>query len=242
MNRIVKLSVLLVAVIAAACNGNTGNRNMSTVSVTGTGTVMAQPDMVRINISLNHTAATTGAAQEAVNKMVAQALEVLKGYGIEDKNIATASLTFSPEYEWRTTGRVLLGQNVRQTINFSVNDIQRDDERIAQIIDKLVKINGIELSQINFSVKDNTAFFVQSRELAFQKATEKANQFAELSGLKVGRVLSIAEEGAPQVLPMNKFVTQSNVIMEAAADLSSTSIPTGELEMTTRISVVFILE
>lgn len=242
MNVIVKLSVLLVALAVTACSGNEWQRNQSTVSVVGTGTVMAQPDVVQMSISLSHTAKTTGAAQQEVNKMVAQALDVLKGFGIESKNIATASLTFNPQYEFINGRSNLVGQNARQTITFSIYDIQSNGERVPQIIDRLVQINGIELSQMNFSVKDNTEYFVHSRELAFQKAAEKAKQFADLSGLKVGRVLSISEEGSPQIMPMNNmFMAQSAVFMDAAAGIP-TILPSGEQEITTRISVIFLLE
>lgn len=242
MKGIVKLSVLLVALALTACGGSEWHRSQSTVSVVGTGTVMAQPDMVQMNIALSHTAKTTGEAQQEVNKMVAQSLEVLKDFGIEKKNISTASLTFSPQFEFVNGRRNLIGQSARQTITFSVDDIQTNGERVSQIIDRLVRINGIELNQMNFGVKDNTDHFVQSRELAFQKAAEKARQFADLSGLKVGRVLSILEEGSPQIMPMNNMLrAQSAVLMDAAGG-SPTILPSGEQEITTRISVVFLLE
>lgn len=241
MNGIVKLSVLFIAVIAAACSGNFAERNQSSVSVVGTGTVLAQPDMVRMNISLSHTAPTTGAAQQEVNRMVGQALNILKTNGIEDKNITTASLTFNPQYRFTNGQRKLIGQNARQTITFSIGDIQSNAARVPDILDKLVGINGIELDQMNFSVKDNTDYFVQARELAFRKAEQKAKQFAELSGLRVGRVLSVSEEGAQQVMPMNnRMFAQSSAMMDAAGN--PTILPSGEQEITTRISVVFLLE
>lgn len=174
--------------------------------------------------------------------MIAQALEVLKGFGIENKNIATASLAFNPQYEFVNGRRNLVGQNVSQTITFSVDDIQNNGEKVSQIIDRLAQINGIELNQMDFSVKDNTEHFTHSRELAFQKATEKARQFAELSGLKVGRVLSISEEGSPQIMPRNNMLmARSAVFMDSAAG-TPTILPSGEQEITTRISVVFLLK
>lgn len=123
---------------------------------------------------VDKTASTTKSAQEEINKMVKQVLDVLTDFNIEDKNIITTSLTFSPEYEYRNGRIVLIGQTARQAILFSINDILVDTEKAPQIIDKLVQINGIELSQIDFSVKNNTEYFIKSRELAFQKATEKA--------------------------------------------------------------------
>jgi uncharacterized protein YggE len=233
--------VVLVAFTVSSCNLEK-KQNQSTICVFGIGTVLAQPDMVQMNISLSKVARTTRQAQEEVSVMVRQALRVLKDSGVEDNDISTASLRFNPEYEWRNPTRVLIGQKAEQIIAFSINSINDDAERVSKIIDLLIQINGIELNQINFSVKDNTELFVKSRELAFEKAREKANQYAELSALTIVKVLSISEEGTPQIVPRNsKMMNQVNFTTEAAADSGSTVLPSGELEITTRILVEFLL-
>jgi uncharacterized protein YggE len=215
-------------------------KTQSTISVLGTGTVLVQPDMIQMSITLSNVAQTTKEAQEEVSRMVRQALGILKEANIEDRNISTASLTFRSEYEY-TTRRILIGQRAEQVIAFSIENIGNDDERVSLIIDRLIQINGIELNQINFSVKNNTEYFARSRELAFQKAVEKANQYAELANLKIVKVLSITDESSPQFSPAPRL---SNVMYDAAeaAGSSSTALPSGELEITTRISVVFLLE
>jgi uncharacterized protein YggE len=111
-------------------------------------------------------------------------------------------LRFNSEYEY-TNRRVLIGQKAEQRISFSIDDINNDDERVSRIIDQLIKINGIELDKINFSVKNNTEYFVKSRELAYQKAVDKANQYDELSKLKIIKVLNISEEANQAISPIN---------------------------------------
>jgi len=223
--------------------GKDNQKNQSTISVFGTGTVLAQPDIIQMRITLSNVGRTTKAAQDEVNRMVRQALAVLKDAGIEDKNIMTASLTFRSEYEY-TNRRILIGQRAEQSIAFSVDNIDNDSERVSEIIDKLIQINGIELNQINFSVKNNTEYFIRSRELAFQKAVEKAEQYAGLSNLKIVKVLKISEDANQQVSPMNNRLMNQTVAYEASvsgAD-SSTIVPMGELEITTRIFVEFLLD
>jgi uncharacterized protein YggE len=194
-------------------------------------------------ITLSNVAQTTKMAQEEVSRMVRQALAILKEAGIEDKNISTASLTFSSEYEY-TNRRILVGQRAEQRITFSIDDIKNDNDKISRIIDQLILINGIELNQINFSVKNSTEYFIRSRDLAFQKAVEKATQYAELSKLKIMKVLSISEEGNQQISPMNNRLMNQQLFYDekVASDSGSTIVPTGELEITTKILVVFLLE
>jgi uncharacterized protein YggE len=220
-----------------------GQKNQSTISVFGTGTVLAQPDIVQMEITLSNVAHTTKMAQDEVNKMVREALAILKNSGIEDKNIMTASLTFRSEYEY-TTRRILIGQRAEQSISFSVDKLDDNSERVSEIIDRLIQINGIDLNQINFGVKNNTDYFIKSRELAFQKAHEKANQYAGLSNLKIIKVLKISEDANQQISPINNRLTRNSMADElvAARASGSTIVPMGELEITTNIFIEFLLE
>ena len=219
-------------------------KNQSTISVYGTGTVLVKPDIAQMKILLGYTAKTTKAAQDEVNKMVRQAITVLKDAGIEDKNIMTASLTFRSEYDYYSGRRQLIGQRAEQGISFTVENIDNNSGKVSEIIDRLIQINGIELNQINFSVKDTTNYFIRARELAFEKAAEKANQYAELSQLKIKKVLSITEENNQYISPIsNRFMnTGMDTLMAAQAADGSAIVPTGELEITSRIFVEFIMK
>jgi len=233
--------LILVVIFTSGCNSK--QNDPSTISVFGTGTVLVQPDVLQKSITLSNVAQTTRVAQETVNRMVRQALTILKDAGIEDKNISTASLTFRSEYEW-TNRRILIGQRAEQVLTFTIENInnESENEKVSRILDQLIQINGIELNQINFDVKNNTEYFIRSRELAFQKAVEKANQYAELSNLKIIKVQSISEEGNQRFLPVSNRLTNQLAVREMAAEDSSAIIPTGELEITTNILVVFLLE
>jgi uncharacterized protein YggE len=235
--------LVLIAVFISSCDRETKLQNQSTISVFGTGTVLVQPDMIQMTITLSKVAQTTKMAQEEVSKMVRQALKILKDANIEDKNITTASLTFNSEYEY-TTRRILIGQKAEQRITFSIDDINNDNEKISWIIDRLIQINGIELNQVNFSVRNPTDYFIKSRELAFQKAVEKANQYAELSKLKIKKVLSISENENQQILPINNRLSNQRLGFDEAASSADASsiLPMGELEITSKIFVVFLLE
>jgi uncharacterized protein YggE len=235
--------VFILALIATFTLGCA--QNQSTISVSGTGTVSAQPDMIQMSITLSKVAQTTKMSQEEVSKMVRQALKILKEANIEDKNINTASLRFSSEYDYSKHPRILIGQKAEQSITFSIEGINNDSEKASGIIDQLIQINGIELNQVNFSVKNPTEYFVKSRELAYKKAVEKAKQYAELSKLKIVKVLSISENGFQPISPIQNRLYNNQRAAFAVAEQASadaTVLPVGELEITTNISVVFSLE
>jgi uncharacterized protein len=237
----------LIATFALGCNKQTEPQNQSTISVSGTSTVSVQPDIIQMSITLSKVAQTTKMAQEEMSKMVRQAMKILKEANIEDKNINTASLRFNSEYDYGKGRRILIGQRAEQSITFSIEGINNDNEKASVIIDQLIQINGIELNQVSFSVKNTTEYYVKSRELAYKKAVEKAEQYAELSKLKIVKVLSISENGFQQISPIqNRLYNQRQmanfVVEEAMAAADATVLPMGNLEITTNISVVFSLE
>ena len=116
--------LIITVMFMFGCQKNQ-SKKQSTISVFGTGTVLAQPDIIQMRITLSNVAQTTKTAQDEVNRMVRQALTIIKDAGIEDKNIMTASLSFRSEYEY-TNRRVLIGQRAEQSITFSVDNINID--------------------------------------------------------------------------------------------------------------------
>ena len=232
------LILIFSIVLISGCS-----KKESTISIFATGTVTVQPDIMQMNITLSNVAKTTQTASQTVNLMVRQALGILKEAGIDEKNIATTSLNFRSEYEW-THRRILVGQRAEQSITFMIEDIQNQNDKASDIIDKLIQINGIELNHINFSVKNNAEYFEKSRELAFQKGMEKANQYAKLSGMKICKVLRISEDGMQYISPIqNRFM--SNQVMESAAmdvEYGRSVIPSGEHEITTKIIMEFLMK
>jgi uncharacterized protein YggE len=236
--------LLLSILLLPACTVKTKPDQQSTISVNGIGTVAAQPDIMQLSITLSNVSKTTKAAQDEVSKKVKQVLSILKEEKIEDKYITTASLNFRSEYEYTQYRRVLVGQRAEQVISFTIDEINNDNERAPRIIDKLITINGIELNQINFSIKNNTEYFTKSRDLAYQKAYDKASQYAKLANLKIVKVLNLSEEGNQYFEPIsNRYARNQLMEAETIMDVGgSTVLPTGDLEITTRVSVVFLVK
>lgn len=70
-------------------------------------------------------------------------------------------------------------------------------------------------------------------------------QYAEFSGLSVGRVLNLSEEGANNAVPLygNRIMVNQFKLEEASfARADAATVPSGQLEVTTRISAVFLPE
>jgi len=217
--------------------------NQSTVSITGIGTVLVQPDMVQMSISYSHVARTTREAKEEVDKRIRQILDILKEEKIEDTNIRTASLSYDVATEYRDGRTIVIGQRAQQTIVVTIIDIVDNPNRFHILLDRITAIDRVTIRNIVFDTENKTELFARSRELAYQKALDKANQYADLSGRKLGKVLSISEESNRDVF--RRPMGQSNLLFDSESRGYSTgasSVPTGEQEVTTEITVTFLLK
>ena len=116
-------------------------------------------------------------------------------------------------------------------------------ERFSSILDKITAIDKVEVQNIQFDIEHKTELFKQSRELAYQKAFDKARQYAELSGRKIGKVLTISEVVSRDVAQTRAF--QNNLMFKEEAlamDSCGSGIPTGEQGVSSEINIVFSLE
>ena len=231
------LSLMLLLMIS--CNTK---EVQNAVSVSGTGTVFVQPDMVQININFSYTAPTTKEAKKVVDETMQRILKILQDENIEDKFIKTVSLNYDIEYDYRSGRQVRVGQRAQQNIAVTVNDIINNPERFPSLLDKITTIDRVEINNIQFDVENKTELFKQSRELAYQKAFEKATQYAELSGRKIGKVLTITEGISRDIAQTRAFM--SNVRFDAVGEYFSDGsyVPAGERGVTSEINVTFSLE
>ncbi|MDR1247760.1 MAG: SIMPL domain-containing protein [Treponema sp.] len=231
--------LLFNLVLVTACQGNKTN-GQSSVSVSGIGAVMAQPDMAQMSINFSHVAQTTKQAKEEVDQKMRQILDILKEEGVEDKYIRTASLSYGAEIEYRDGRAVQIGQRADQTIAVIINNIVNDSNKFLALLDKITTIDRVVIRDIKFDTENKTEIYKQTRELAYQKALDKANQYANLSGLKVVKALTISEERSRDIL---FGAYQKNVAYEAAGlSAPAAAVPTGEQEITSEITVTFLLE
>ncbi|MDR1024358.1 MAG: SIMPL domain-containing protein, partial [Treponema sp.] len=182
---------------------------------------------------------TTEQARNAVSTSVQNALMILKEENIVDNNIKTVSLSYGIENQYRDGTMVYVGQRAEQTIIVTIDDIKNNSTKLSTILDKMVLIDNISIRDIRFDIKEKTELFRQSRELAFQKALDKAEQYALLSGKRIAGVQNISESNN-----RNAMLTQSNTLYSSAVSSGDgfSNIPTGELEITTEIKVEYKIE
>ncbi len=234
--------LMVVLMLAIGCESTSLLERSRTISVQGVGKVTVSPDIASFSITVSELAETTREAQLETNEKVGQLLTMIRNVGVEDKDLATTALEFYPEYRWKENEQILLGQRVRQTIHVTVRGIGDDSALLGQLIDVLGTVTNISMSSIQFSKEDTSVEYAESRVLAMQKAMQKASEYAQAAGMKLGKPLSVSDYSASdyQGAVRNTMAKSAGAPMMMES-MAVADVPTGELDISSSVSVVFEL-
>ncbi|MFF7438827.1 SIMPL domain-containing protein [Streptomyces sp. NPDC008122] len=169
-----------------------GETAPATVTVTGNGRASAAPDLAILSAGVEATRPTAKEAM-AVQSTAAEALlDVLHKQGITDRDIRTDSLSLAPVYTQTKDGdSKVTGYQAGQSFSVKVRDLDRTGQVIGAVNDasgEAGRINGVV-----FDVADPSALRAKAREAAYKDAYDKAAQHAQLSGHRLGRLVSLSE-------------------------------------------------
>lgn len=209
-----------------------GDDKDRTISVNGSGSVRARPDLAIIDLGVtvwNEAAAT---AMANSREKLALVLKVLTEAGIDSKDIVTSDFSIRRENvrpEIRSSSAVERFV-VRNLVQVTVRDI----DLAGHLIDELIESGANEVRGIRFALQDDAEVSSQARELAAADARTKAQHLATLHKARLGPVLRISESGM--------HGGRAEAMMMRAMDSSSPTISAGELTFGTQLQVVYLLK
>ncbi|WP_447725727.1 SIMPL domain-containing protein [Sphingomonas koreensis] len=206
------------------------------VDLTVEGKTARRPDMAVINTGVV-TQAATAAEAIAQNAVRAKRLvTALKGAGVQDRDIRSASITLNPQYRQ--------GENVPPTITgYQASNMMtvrfRDIARAGPILDTLTREGANQIDGPNFMLAEPDAAQDEARADALAKARARAALYARAIGLRVDRILAISEGGASSG-PIPLFAARANYMADGEA--ARTNVIPGEQDVITTVSVRFLLK
>lgn len=164
----------------------------SCVDVSGTGAATAPADVVRVSIGLRCEADSVAAALSDVAARVTKVSAAVRSGGVADKDITSLSASVQPR--WDREGTRVVGYTAYHQLSVVVrtlDDLNAVVDAVAAAAGDALVIDGIALE-----IADRAPLAKRAREAAFAAAREKAEQFADLSGVTLGRVLQVTEQEA----------------------------------------------
>ena len=204
-----------------------------TISVKGTGSAEAAPDLLTLSIGVECRQEGVDRAYGEAGRVSAAITAELRRHGITDPDITTLGLNVRAEVNWQEgQGQVVSGYLASSVLSVRIRELGSSSDVIAAAVSaggNDVRLNGLELG-----FADPAAVTALAREAAWQDALTTAAHFASLAGTSLGRVVSLAQQtGQPAPIPLAR--------MQRAAAVEPLAVEAGQSSVTATVAVVWEL-
>lgn len=187
------------------------------VHVSSSGELKAWPDFVRIDLTIEAEAKTAADAKKRVDGAANKVLDIAAELGIEKTDIIAARISNNPVYDWSNNKRVIRGEQVSRSVQLTLRNI----EQYTQLTHQLVQVADVQINHSQTGFNDASDLVMQATDLALKQAQEKAERMAKTLGHRLGKVISIEEQGANVATPALMQVR----MMSAEADSMPKAAP-----------------
>jgi uncharacterized protein YggE len=175
-------------------SGPTASADKATrqVTVVGAGEVQGTPDTLTVNASIEFVAPdVTGAMNQTSDRQKA-VIDALVGSGIDRKDISTTQVSLQPQFAGGDS-TAIIGYRASNSIDVKIRKLDSASQTLSLIIS--TGGDATRINSVNYSIEDDSQLVKDARARAFNDAKDRAEQYAQLSGLGLGKVISITESG-----------------------------------------------
>lgn len=199
------------------------------VSVMGTGTVNVVPDRVVINARVEHTGNSAIEVKKQNDEVVNEVIKYLKSQGVEEKNIQTEYIRLNKEFDYNSKETFY---SANQAISILLEDLSKYETIMSGLLQSgLNRIDGIQ-----FQTSRKEELQQEARKKAVLQAQGKAREYANALGQQIGKAILIDEVQTDNYQPVYR-------VMEMKADSAEQeTIAPGEMEVTVKVNVAFLLQ
>ncbi|EHB57718.1 protein of unknown function DUF541 [Mycolicibacterium rhodesiae JS60] len=199
--------------------------NPRQVTVVGTGDVKGVPDTLTADVSVEAAATDVTTAMNQANDRQNSVLNALNASGIDPNDIATTQVSLQPQY---SDSSVITGYRASNSLQIKIRKL----DTASQVLANVVGAGGdaTRINSVSYSIEDDSKLVTDARARAFGDAKQRAEQYAQLSGLSLGKVISISEAPGgtppppPPPMPMPRGAMASSVPLSPGQQTVSFSV------------------
>ena len=220
------LALGLTAGVVSACDHDherVGD-NPREVTVVGSGHIQGVPDTLTADVGIEFTAPDVTAAMNQTNDRQQAVINAVTGAGVDRKDISTTDVSLQPKYD--NAGGTISGYRASNSIRVKIHPT----DSASHVLVVIVGAGGeaTRINSVSYSIADDSQLVKDARARAFQDAKSRAEQYAQLSGLKLGKIISISEASggavAPPSPPLRGGAMPSSVPLEPGQQTVSFSV------------------
>ena len=191
------ITLVLLSFAAAGLSGcdtapGTSGDHPRQVTVVGSGQVQGVPDTVTVEAGIEFIAPDVSGAMNQTNDRQRAVIDALENAGVQKKDIRTTQVSLQPLYgppELPNPGPITAYRSANMI------RVRVEQESASQVLAVIASSGGdaTRVSSVSYSIDDDSTLVRDARARAFQDARDRAEQYAKLADLKLGKVISISE-------------------------------------------------
>lgn len=226
----------LTAAGLSACDASSGpaltpDADLRQVTVVGAGEVQGTPDTLNVNASIEFIAPDVTGAMNQTGERQQAVINALVDAGVDRKDISTSQVSLQPQFTGGGDNpQAIVGYRASNSIDVKIRQLDAASQALALIVSS--GGDATRINNVNYSIEDDSELIRDARSRAFEDAKDRAEQYAQLSGLSLGKVISISEAAGPQ----------PPVPLQRGAEMAAAPVPVEPGQQTVGFSVTVIWE
>ncbi len=203
-----------------------------------TESVEATPDIATVGTGVQSRAPTAAQAMTDNAAKMDRLIAALAKAGIAKKDIQTSGINLSAQYDYtnrdgQPEGPRFIGYEASNQVTVKLRDIRR----VGTLLDSMVAAGATNVNGPTFSISDPAPMLAQARGQAIRSAKTQADYYAQATGYRSARLITIAESNSGGTPPMPMLQSA-----RFKADAAPTPVEPGQVASSVTLTVQYALE
>jgi len=207
------------------------------ITVSGTATTEVTPDVMNWNLQVKNQEQNLEKAAETHADAVSTVLDFLNAQNLPQNSIQTSGMRFGQNWTYQGREQVKDGYFASTDISFKVKDLTK----YTKLWIGLSRLTNVTLNGVYYDHSQRIKYRNTTRKNALLAAKSKAEGLANALGSKIGRPLSIEEVSENYGLRSSNLNMSNSITSAAGASGDSTNLAPGQIPITMRVRVSFLL-
>lgn len=230
MKKILGMFIMIILLTGYSIPTNAQLEGESTLVVSGTGEVKAEPDIASFNVSVVTEGETASSALSSNSDGVRKVIDVLLMSGLSEKDIETSNVSVHPVYDTSDYNvRKITGYEATNSLNAKVKNINN----LGGTIDSVVASGNFTVGGISFSLADSTKLQEEALKKAVNDAKRKAEVVAAQANKRITGIKNIN-------VGSNAFIGFKS--LEAFDAASAVPILPGEVTVSESVTIKYFID
>lgn len=201
-----------------------------TITVSGTGSVLAAPDVAVAELAISEERFTAKAAQDEASRKSKLVIDYLRNQGIDEKDIKTSGYNIYPQYDYFEGRSSIRGYQVTQSLTVKIRNLDKANE----VLDGVVSAGVNQVYNFRFAIDDPEELRNEARDKAIDDARDQAKKLSDQLDVKLGNIVGFSEQTSGFPVPL-----YGDAAIGRGGGGGGPELPAGENEVAVSVSITY---